>query len=371
MSRITTAALSMLLACCLPLLAKGGLEFSGDLSMDLMLLHDYVSDGSDEVDFGGTGRLSLGFRNVNRRYGKIEGSLDVIMLYGMTAGGADLTQVEDADLAELLSAGQMQLFSLGSAPVILDLRKLYLAFYLPFADIAIGRQIVNFGKGFVFSPIDAFSTVNALDLDFRRSGSDVVTVKIPIGNLSGVDLIGELPYGTSPFSVAAKGFTTIGSFDIGLVGLYRDPNGRDGAVRQGLAGVSFKGDVEVGLYGELVTHIIQDGRRAWAEAMLGVDYSIRNRWVLTAEYQYSDHGWTQRTWGEHNAFASAQFLINDLVSVSGNALYDFEHKRAFGTLMGTYSVAQNVNAELYVRGFTGFDAIPYDLSYGLRTAVQF
>ncbi len=349
--------------------AGQGLTFGGSMYADLMLLHDYREQTEDEADFSGTNRLSLTFRNTNRRYGKVEGDLDVLMLYG--AAAKQIIPESTSALESRANDAPVHLFSLGAAPLLLDLRKLYLAFYLPFADVAVGRQIVNFGKGFVFSPIDVFTAVDVFDLDLRRRGSDVATVRVPFGALAGLDATVELPVADNGFSTAAKVFATLGSFDWSLVGIYRHPGDKAPAAREGVVGATFKGDAFVGLYGELVARFVEDERDVYSEAMLGVDYSINNRWIFRAEYLYSDYRWAQRTWGEHNVFVSAQYLPNDLLSLSASLLYDFEHESALGTALARYNARQNVNLEAYVRGFSGFPQLPYDFAYGIRTEVAF
>ncbi|MBD3242586.1 MAG: hypothetical protein GF331_18495 [Chitinivibrionales bacterium] len=366
-SSAATPLLCIVLAACT--VAGQGLTFSGSMISDLMLLHNYRAEAGDEADFSGTGRLSLTFRNTNRRYGKVEGDLEVVTLYGVAAEAA--APESPAGFGALAANGAARLFSLGNAPVLLDLRRLYLEFYLPFADIAVGRQIVNFGKGFVFSPIDVFTAVDVFDLDLRRRGSDVATVRVPFGALSGLDATVELPVAGNRFSAAAKVFATLGAYDVSLVGIYRHPGEDQMAGREGVIGATFKGDAVVGLYGELVTRLVEGQRDIYPEAMIGVDYSIRNRWILRAEYLYSDYRWNERAWGEHNAFVSVQYIANDLLSLSANLLYDFEHDIALGTALARYNALQNVNLEAYVRGFSGITQLPYDFAYGVRAEVSF
>lgn len=350
--------------------AKPGLDFGGSLSTDLTGLHDYRWDEHDEFDFSGTSRLTLTMRNTNRTHAKVEGSVDVLLLYGL-ASRPWTSMAGGMPLSDAGTAGSALLFKLGKAPVLLDLRKLYLEFYLPFADIAVGRQIINFGKGFVFSPIDVFSTVNVFDLDFRRQGSDVAMARIPIGPLAGVDLIAQLPLNDAPYSVAAKGFANVGGFDLSLVGIYREPGRTGESPREGVVGFTLKGDIVLGVYSEAVLHIVQDASRPFVEAMAGLDYSVNNRWTFRAEYLYKDYAWAGSTWGEHNLFGSVSFAPNELLSISGNLLYDFEHEIAAGTLLGRYNALQNVNIDLYVRGFSGVAGLPYDFGYGVRTEVAF
>ncbi len=347
------------------------LEVRGILNVDLSGLHDYRTEARDQMDFSGTSRLSLTATNRDQSHAKIELALDATGLFGTAATHPSLAGGDETVLQNLLSRGDAELFAVNDVRLQLELRKLYLALYLPFADISFGRQVVNFGKGTVFSPMDVFSSVDVFDLDLRRTGSTVALVRVPMGTLAGLDLIGELAYADSPFSTAAKVYATLGSTDLSLVGIYRDPGRDSGAVREGLVGIGGKGDLLVGVYGEAVVHLREGGPRAYAEAMAGVDYSVRNVWVFMAEYQYRDHGWYRSTWGEHALFLSVQFIPVELLSVAGSVLYDFEHELALGTVSCRYNLRQNVDLELYGRGVDGVAGILYDAVYGVRAAVTF
>jgi len=116
--------------------------------------------------------LTLNLQNANAKSAKIEGSVDFWLL---TGAYADAYRRIDST-SSLILPGLSSVF-------IADVRKLYASLFLPFADVSIGRQIISFGQGMVFSPIDVFSSVNILDLTLRRSGSDVARVRVPFGDL--------------------------------------------------------------------------------------------------------------------------------------------------------------------------------------------
>ncbi len=115
--------------------AKQGLAFSGSLYTDVGVYH-YLRDSAC---FSGTTVLAARFINVNRTRAKAEGDIEVILPYGAAA---------DDDTA---ASGYYELSGRGAPLLLLDIRKLYLEVYLPYADIALGRQIINFGKGLIFS----------------------------------------------------------------------------------------------------------------------------------------------------------------------------------------------------------------------------
>ena len=111
---------------------KSGIKFRGSMYTDLGLLHTVHSSKKDEVDFAGISVLSLNLKNTNRDYAKVDGLFDIVVPYGKTIEryiSENETSI-DSTIGELF-----ELFSFGNAPVLLDVRKLYLSIYLPFADM--------------------------------------------------------------------------------------------------------------------------------------------------------------------------------------------------------------------------------------------
>ncbi len=347
------------------LLAKGngGLNLKGGMYSELGIVQTYDREKKDEVNFTGKSVLSLSFKNSNRKFGKVESDFDLILPYG-----SSILEYSPA-FTDSLNSNILELFSFGKTPLLLDIRKFYLSIYLPFADISIGRQIINFGKGLVFSPVDAFAMVELQDINLRKTGSDIVNVKIPIGDLSGIDLIVEMPFLEKGFSSAIKTFTTVNTFDLSLLGIYKKAGDDSDIENEILGGFSFKGDLVVGLYGEGVVHYIYESNNAYFESMLGIDYSVKGKWIFALEYLYKQQEWQKSFWGENNIFGSAQFVINELANLSGSLIYNFEDNMTLGTLQFNYNILQNVNTVLYVQGIDSESGS--FMKYSLRAEVKF
>ena len=64
---------------------------------------------------------------------------------------------------------------------------------LPFADITIGRQAVTFGKAYFWNPLDVFLAFDPrqFDRDYK-AGVDALRIDIPLGDFSGVNIVGVL-----------------------------------------------------------------------------------------------------------------------------------------------------------------------------------
>ena len=344
-----------------------GMKIWGSNFVDISGYH-YLENGDDSLKFGGMNTFRFNFRNMNKRYGKIEGNFDLIIPFGLTADQFQ-NLIDQTEVSDSLSMPYYPLFVQGNTPVLLDIRKLYLSMYLSFADITLGRQIINYGKGVVFSPIDVFSTVDIANINFERHGSDVAVVKIPFSYLSGLDVVTELPRKNHEYSSEVRGYFSTFGFDIALSTIYKHRS------EELIAGMSFKGDAFFGVYGELVEHFANDYSDKYLEGMFGLDYSIANTYIFRSEYYYKNTN-IQNEWGKHNLFISFQYLINDLINVSVHTIgSDVGGNEQMLMYMGqcNYNILQNVNIITYARYFShkkDVKTLP-DLEYAVRVEVKF
>ena len=355
---------------------EAGLVLSGVSRNDVVCLEtlDKNKPVRDQLDLAGANLLTLDFKNARATSAKIEGSADFWLL-----SGAYAEAFNRADSSSAISILQSP-----SSAFLLDIRKLYASLFLPFADFSVGRQIISFGQGLVFSPIDVFSSVNILDLSLRRHGSDVARVRVPFGDLSGIDAIVKLTSRRQGTAAAVKAYSHIGSFDLAGIGIYQ------GAQNEAITGLTFKGDLVAGVYGELVEHWKQAGVRSFV-GMMGADYSIENHWFFTAEYLYNERADTGQTTAQeslsivqtsiplihhHYGFLMARYKINDIMNVSASVIADITEKSGIMTAQYFYNVLQNANAILYVQYYPGSTTglLPLaigEMIYGLRVEVVF
>ena|GEM_PF-432295 len=109
---------------------------------------------------------------------------------------------------------------------------------LPWLDVTIGRQAINFSKAYFWSPLDLFLPFGPRTIDREyKSGVDAVRVDVPLGEASGINLVGAagapLRYDPAAGSLAtpsfadldakssaaiARGFTNVGGFDLSVQG---------------------------------------------------------------------------------------------------------------------------------------------------------
>jgi hypothetical protein len=347
---------------------SGGVRVWGNFQNDLIALQTFGREFKNQFDFTGDGILTLNARNKDNTSLKVEGSADIVLLYGAAAG---LIPRERQILLLTSTEGDM----------LLDLRKLYAVFFLPFGDFFVGRQIINFGQGLVFSPIDVFSSINVFELNFKRSGSDVARLRIPFGSTAGAEATGGLVGGGKALA-ALKLYGNCHGVDLAAIGIYR------GARDDAIGGITFKGDLIAGIYGELAGHVNTENHRRYADAMFGADYSIRNTWFFNAEYLCSggsDSGEAPpfaqlglgggSLSGRHNGYASVRYLFNEITSLTVATVFDPEKRLGFLTGQVSRDILQNATMSIYARCFFNGEssaaAIIPDVLYGVRLNAAF
>jgi hypothetical protein len=355
-----------------PAAGQGGLDIGGSLLSDASVLQTVVESPAGAAP-GGFSQLALNVVNRNRQSAKVEGTAIFSLWYGAYAG----TAAAQAAAAGLFASPPGP----GGAVATLEVRKLYLAIFTPVVDISMGRQIINFGVGTLFSPIDAFSVPLLSDLNYVRTGSDVVRLDAPFNDVSGVEAVSTVSGSFDSLSSALKLYTNVLDVDLAAVGIYR------GARKEALAGLSFKGDLEVGLYGEAVEHFVYSPQQTYFEGMLGADYSIEKTWFFTLEY--SSHGnplppgsaapadaSTSLFLNQHYLYAMIRWQFTELAGISASLIWDISASVLLPTIQVTYNIAQNANVMMYGRYFGGDirSGAPWpgpDFQWGVEAQVSF
>jgi len=353
---------------------ESGLDLRGLLRVDGYLYADINTNSGTLTNFptyGGVDTLSLKIRNNDRGYAQFKALVDFYFFHGEFA---------DRYLAALSTP------PLGNMAFSLDIRKMYLKLRPDFGDISIGRQIVHFGEGFLFSPIDVFSTPDLTDVSFARRGSDILRITLPIGALGEFDVLSTLSTHLTNLNSALKISLNVFGWDTSLVGIYRYKN------YETLAGMTFKGDLGsfLSLHGEGVMHVLSNGNDLYGEAVLGVDTSfLDGNLILMAEYYYNGRvvdaskvtaqnlGTIGRLWyARHYGFVQLQWLIDELTTVSANSVVNFPDEAWMALLQLNRSLYQNVNLSLWGRWYhKNLNNITWleghDLEAGIRAEVLF
>ncbi len=358
-----------------------GLQLSGSLLTDASLLQSFAREGSPaSLAPGGFSQFTLNFVNANRQFAKVAGSAVMTLSYG---GYADAYQAAMSQIVGPAEPGLFALLSSNGAAVQVDLRQLYLAIYTPLVDISMGREIVNFGVGTLFSPIDAFTEPTLTDLNFIRSGSDVVRLDAGFGELSGLEAVSTVTDSADTLTSALKLYTNIAGFDLAGVVMYR--GNRD----EILAGADFKGDLLLGVYGEAVEHFSLASQARWLEGMLGADYSFGDELFFTLEGYFNGNPVVPGSLSvseiatagslflnEYYLYFASRLVLNDLMSLQASLIYDFSANALLPTLQYLYNIVQDANLIVYGRYFGGNIQAGGlwpgpDLQYGVEAQVAF
>ncbi len=353
---------------------EGGLDVRGSVLDSTVLLHDAEAG---ELAYAGYVRVSLAAQNKDRENARLDLDASVSLLYGRYA---------DAFLAPMAAAGLGAIPAL-NAPIELDVRKLSVSLYLGPVDLTVGRKIVNWGYGRVFSPADAYSSIDLADISLPRTGSDLLMAEVYFTDVTGAGLIISPTSDMTGFKAGGKIFTNLLDFDASLIGVYRD------AETDLILGAAFKGTVpvlDIGLTMEGIRHIVPEGEDGWFEAMAGLDYSFFGRaLIVMAEYYFNERPIDAASlspvelaavdrvfWGRHYVFGSAQAGMFDMLAISASALTNLETLATIASLQLSAGIFDNAFISGDVRVLSGdVNSVPGNdglrLSYGLDFEVRF
>ena len=183
---------------------------------------------------------------------------------------------------------------------------------LPSLDVTIGRQAITFGKAYFWNPLDVFRPFDPrqFDRDYK-AGVDALRLDWPLGDLSGLSIVGALGRGISltgevqnpadswhssryGSALLARAYSTVAGWDVAIqggkvYGGHQFGGGATGevgpiAVRLESAWLSAEPSLRLpsGLTGELVEDHLQ--------AVIGVGHRFASSLDLEAEYFYNGAG---------------------------------------------------------------------------------
>ncbi|MCX8029343.1 MAG: hypothetical protein N2712_05030 [Brevinematales bacterium] len=337
-----------------------GISLSGRFRTDVGISTVVSNNRLESYYYLGKNTLRIEFVNNDTTYGKVDGSIDFNIVLGRYYN-------------VLLS--QTNAILLGdSALLLVDLRKLYLMVRFGWGDIIVGRQLLRFGQGVVFSPINFFDRLDISDINFSRVGSDCLRIRVFLSDMGDISLV-VVPRAivTNSDALLRTSFMLAG-FDMeGVLGYF----GLNNEIRSGL---SFKGDIGLGIYGEFLYNYHEEPKNRYFEFALGLDYSFFERLVTRCEYYFNSldtEGVLPILLTRHKTypFVSRQYLmlqlsyLHDIVTSASLSLIENIEKEGFIAYLGvTKNLFQNVDFYLDVRFFYKdiggfFGIIGYNLIY--------
>jgi hypothetical protein len=222
-----------------------------------------VSGLSDSWSWAGSSSLqaNLGVRGQRSR---AEFSFDASALSGAAAAIAK-------SAAALPGSSSLVLGSTEAAAAF-RLRTLWAKLDLDWASIQVGRQVINYGRGALWSPVDLFAAVDLSGLSPDRLGVDAVRLRVPLGDLSGLDLVAAPTAAPEKGRYATRIAGDLLGIDGGLLGAW------DGQAGRVIAAADCKFDLGAAFYAEALwsldpgaTDPASTGR---ARAAAGFDWSF-------------------------------------------------------------------------------------------------
>jgi hypothetical protein len=353
---------------------SGGLDLSGSVLGDASVLQT-AFESPTGLTPGGFTQLTLNMVSRNRQFAKVEGT-GILTIWAGAYAPLAFNQAATTGFFTTMTSD-------GTATATVELRKLYLDVFTSLADFSIGRQIINFGVGTLFSPINAFTVPLLSDLNYVRTGSDVARLDAQFSDVSGLEAVSTVASSLSTLTSALKLYSNVFDFDIAGVGMYR------GSRNEVLAGAYFKGDIELGVYGEAVEHFIYSPGSVYFEGMLGADYSIEKMYFFTLEYYYNGNPAVPGSLApldlanapalflnQHYLYFMARWQFTDLTGLSASVIWDVSASVVLPTLQLTYNIVQNANLVIYGRYFSGDIRSGAtwpgpDFQYGVEAQVSF
>ena len=198
--------------------------------------------------------------------------------------------LEDSDFGPLLALSGIEwpekansVLQIDGTQSYLDVARLYVDFYLPGADLRVGRQALFWGSAAMINPTDPFPELLVTEPWKPRRGTNAVRANIPLGE--GGDLTAVLATSDlfDALRAAARLRVRLGPADLAFVAAYR------GDDDDGLIGIDLRGSFGVGYWVEAAIHIDGEYRH---DVAVGLDYSspVHDGLVVMAQYYRNGRG---------------------------------------------------------------------------------
>jgi hypothetical protein len=327
----------------------------------------YVNDGpvdAEDFSYGAVTDLELALR-AKGEHARAEATISARLFTGSAAAAA--WSAAAAALARpdelMLPAYSQSVSSVPDAILGARVRTLYVKLDEGPFSLTAGRQIVNFGKGALWSPVDIFDELDLSGLSPDRRGSDALRLSDAIGETGSLDLVAAPA--ASPASgryalrgtafVSGAGFASgagpFGGANLGLIAA-RDGSAA-GSVGAWELGGDFKVDFGPSFYGDAIYELPDSGSGS-LRAAVGADWSFDladRKLVLAAQYYYEGTGASADPLfpGKHNIYASIAWAAGDFFSLSSNVIWRLDDGASQTTVILAWDAAQNASLDVYIQ----------------------
>jgi hypothetical protein len=330
-------------------------------SLAVQPLVGYAGGGSwsaSNLSYGSGTTLDLTLKAGSGR-ARAEASVEAAVLSGSSAQLAWAVAASPYGRADelLLPASA----SSQDAAVAARVRTLFAKLDSNWASLTLGRQVVNYGRGTLWSPTDIFTELDLSAISPVRRGTDALRATFPLGVTAGLDVVAAPTLAPADGKYSARLNALIGDVDAAVVAA------RDGGLKGWLFGADFKTDIEVGLTAEAIYEQPDSGGPGWVRAAAGIDWSISD-FILAAEYYYNGGGAAADLLypGVHNLYASVTWDASELAQLVVSVVGDVQNAAGVATLTSRISAAQNADVTAFLQAGNG--SAGYGISYGANGA---
>jgi hypothetical protein len=313
---------------------------------------------ADDLSMGSATTLELDLDARGDRF-RAAASFEAALLGGAQASAAwaaaALALASPSSAPELLLAPRPSSAAdaLSAPPVLLAarLRALYLKLDLGALALTAGRQVVNYGRGALWSPVDIFADLDLSGVSPVRRGIDAVRAMVPLGATGAFDLVAAPAEKPAEGRYAARISGMALGADFGAVASH------DGRSSSWKIGCDLKLDLVLGFYAEALIDIPDESGFASMRAAAGADWSWGDL-VLAAEYYYHEGGGSNDPLfpGQDHFYLAASYSVTDFFRLSAMGYWgpvagaDRASLSAYldaaqGASLGAYAAARRYSGE--------------------------
>ncbi|MFP4528084.1 MAG: hypothetical protein ACLFQX_06000 [Candidatus Kapaibacterium sp.] len=239
---------------------------------------------------------------------------------------------------------------------------LYYKHMFDWGEVTFGRQVISWGVGRIWQPMDMFNPINPANFSkFEKDGADALSAKYYFGMFTDLEVVYNFRERWEDGNFAARFRTNTGEYDLTAMAGYFDqrPN----------IGGAFAGNIATaGVRGEAVYTIDPDDPdSSYARAILGIDHQLTPDLYAMLEYHYNGQGTTCKKCyniarvfsgemlnvGKHYLFAQGRYALHPLWNVSMGNMLNMTDGSGFVTGMLSYSASENCNLNLAGMGVYG------------------
>lgn len=238
--------------------------------------------------------------------------------------------------------------------------RLYMRYYGSKVEFAVGRQRIAWGSGRIWNPTDLFNPTSPLNIEFaEKRGADSALILLRPGGEWTIEFAAAIGTDSSDTRYAVRTGTTLGSYDINLMG---------GRFRENeVVGFDFSGYLgDSGFRGEFTYTWEED--RNFARGVLSFENTFKHGLTLLVEYLYNGGNLGSLDFGSIADLATydsittvnRHFLalqlgkqLYPLLNVQALSIIDLEEGSYFLSPFVGYSLLQNVDLLLGAQFFFG------------------